>query len=213
MSLKNLRIQIIDDHQLFLQGLELLLRDSSALVLTSSDAEAALNELAVTTPDLILIDLSMPGMNGLAFIQAINARKLLIPVAVLSSTDDLYRIRQVLEAGAFGFIPKSYTSEGLLCAIDCIMKGEVYLPAEMKTKLAFLQAGHKDEVGSFGLSERQIQLLQLLAKGHPNKRISTILNISDETVKTHLRNIFKLLDVSSRTEAVAKALDLNIVTL
>lgn len=213
MDLERLRILLIDDHQLLLQGLERLLLDANAEVRISSDAEAALATLPQNPPDLILIDLFMPGMDGLGFIQAVNARQLLIPIAVISSTDDLLRIQQVLDAGVFGFIPKSYNREALLQAIDLILRGEVFLPEDIREKLAFLNRCGGERQGNLGLSDRQLQIVQLLARGYPNKRISTTLHISDETVKTHLRNIFRQLDVNSRTEAVTKALEMQLVRL
>ncbi|MCB1666451.1 MAG: response regulator transcription factor [Pseudomonadales bacterium] len=213
MDLERLRILLIDDHQLLLQGLERLLLDANAEVRISSDAEAALATLPQNPPDLILIDLFMPGMDGLGFIQAVNARQLLIPIAVISSTDDLLRIQQVLDAGVFGFIPKSYNREALLQAIDLILQGEVFLPKDIREKLAFLNRGGGERQANLGLSDRQLQIVQLLARGYPNKRISTTLHISDETVKTHLRNIFRQLDVNSRTEAVTKALEMQLVRL
>lgn len=210
MDLDGLRILIIDDHQLLLQGLERLLHDANAQVQISANAQDVLERLPEMNPDLILIDLFMPGLDGLGFIQAVSARQLLIPIAVISSTDDLQKIRQVLESGAFGFIPKSYNREELLLAISRILQGEVYVPDDVRNRLAFLST--KAVPQQHGLSDRQVQIVKLLAKGHPNKRISNILNISEETVKTHLRNIFKLLGASTRTEAVAKAVDLEILS-
>ncbi|MGJ8689192.1 MAG: response regulator transcription factor [Gammaproteobacteria bacterium] len=210
MDLDGLRILIIDDHQLLLQGLERLLHDANAQVQISADAQDVLKRLPEMSPDLILIDLFMPGLDGLGFIQAVSARQLLIPIAVISSTDDLQKIRQVLETGAFGFIPKSYNREELLLAIGRILQGEVYVPEDVRNRLAFLSARAVPQ--QHGLSDRQVQIVKLLSRGHPNKRISNILNISEETVKTHLRNIYKLLGVSTRTEAVAKAVDLDILS-
>ncbi|MFK7863873.1 MAG: response regulator [Pseudohongiellaceae bacterium] len=209
MPLTKLKVLLIDDHYLFLEGMHRLLANVVTEVIPFGDAEAALQDLSALNPDLVLIDLSMPGMDGLSFIKAVEARQLLIPVAVLSATENISEIRKVLRAGAFGFIPKSANRESLLEALTVIIGGQVYVPEDIAIRLP--TRGVDEGKDSYGLSPRQIQILELVAKGYPNKKISLILYIKDETVKTHLRNIFQILAVNTRTEAVARALELNLL--
>lgn len=213
MPLKKLKVLLIDDHHLFLEGMRGLLANVVTEVVPSADAESALQNLNKIRPDLVLIDLSMPGMDGLSFIKAVEARKLLIPIVVLSATEDISEIRKVLSAGAFGFIPKSVDKESLLLALTTIVNGTVYVPVDIAARLPTRSEGGGEEKSRYGLSDRQIQILELLAKGYPNKKISLILFIKDETVKTHLRNIFQILSVSTRTEAVTRALELNLLEI
>lgn len=213
MPLSKLKVLLIDDHHLFLQGMQGLLADFVTTVVATDNAEAALLALPETNPDLILIDLSMPGMDGLSFIKAVEARQLLIPVVVLSATEDISDIRKVLEAGAFGFIPKSVDRENLLLALNTVVSGSIYVPESIAGRLPTRGIQTDSEKSNYGLSDRQIQILQLLAKGYPNKKISLILFIKDETVKTHLRNIFQILAVNTRTEAVTRALELNLLEI
>lgn len=213
MPLSKLIVLLVDDHHLFLQGMQGLLADFVTTVIATDDAEAALLALPETKPDLILIDLSMPGMDGLSFIKAIESRQLLIPVVVLSATEDISDIRKVLEAGAFGFIPKSVDRENLLLALNTVVSGSIYVPESIVNRLPTRGTQADDGKSNYGLSDRQIQILELLAKGYPNKKISLILFIKDETVKTHLRNIFQILAVNTRTEAVTRALELNLLEI
>jgi DNA-binding NarL/FixJ family response regulator len=211
MPLSKLKILLIDDHHLFLQGMQSLLAGFVTSVVATDDAEAALLALSETKPDLILIDLFMPGMDGLSFIKAVESRQLLIPVVVLSAAEDISDIRKVLEAGAFGFIPKSVDRENLLLALNTVVSGSIYVPESIVSRLT--ARGVEAEASNYGLSVRQIQILELLAKGYPNKKISLILFIKDETVKTHLRNIFQILAVNTRTEAVTRALELRLLKI
>ncbi len=213
MDLKNLKILIIDDHQLFLQGLRQLLLQLGAIVDISENAERALESLPQSQPDLVLIDLAMPDMDGLSFIQAVAARELLVPVVVVSASEELDRIQLALSAGAFGFLPKSATSEQLQFAIEKVMAGEIFVGEPIASRLAQTEHKRSSNLHSHGLSKRQIQVLNLLAKGYTNKKISLILYVSDETVKSHIRSIFQALNASSRTEAVAKAHSLALLEM
>lgn len=213
MPLSKLKVLLVDDHHLFLQGMQGLLADFVSTVVAVDNAERALLALPKTKPDLILIDLSMPGMDGLSFIKAIEARQLLIPVVVLSATEDISDIRKALDAGAFGFIPKSVDRENLLLALETVVSGSIYVPESIVSRLPTRRIQADVGKSNYGLSYRQIQILELLAKGYPNKKISLILFIKDETVKTHLRNIFQILAVNTRTEAVTRALELELLEI
>jgi len=195
--------------------MEQLLSTMVTSVVSFSDAETCLEQLQSLQPDLILIDLQMPGMDGLSFIQALSARQILVSVLVLSATEDPRKIKQALQAGAFGFISKSADKLELRDALNCVLRGDIYIVPEMEHMVA-LEGDNTEGDGAIndcGLAPRQIQVLQLLAKGYSNKKISLILFISDETVKSHVQKIFQRLNVSSRTEAVTRAIEYNLIDL
>ncbi|MCE2572768.1 response regulator transcription factor [Motilimonas eburnea] len=207
-----MKIVIIDDHHLFLHGMELMLQNSGANVVTFDSAITALTQLKNEQPDLILIDLAMPEMDGFSLLRALDARAMLFPVAVVSASEDIAQISDVLNAGAMGFIPKSYPPEKLLNAIEDISMGHIHVPEMLAVELA----RHKENEQARArctLSSRQLDVLKLLAKGYPNKKVADILNISEDTVKFHLRGIYKALGVSNRTESVTRANELGLLPL
>lgn len=188
-----MKILLTDDHQLFADGLGLVLDSLEGDVecLNAANGHEAL-EVVSHHPDIdvALIDLSMPDMNGIELMRAIRARGHSTPMVLLSSTDDIYSIRAALNAGAVGFIPKSFGREELQTALREILSGNVYLPASTRRALHQLnEAGTAD--GSQGLTERQLSVLGLLARGHANKKIAQILFISENTVKFHVRALLK----------------------
>ncbi len=206
------KIVIIDDHHLFLHGMELMLQNSGAEVVIFDSAATALTRLTSLQPDLILIDLAMPEMDGFSMLRALDARAMLFPIAVVSASEDVAQISDALDAGAMGFIPKSYPPEKLLSAIDDIFSGQIHVPESLVTELAQHKA-NEQERASCTLSPRQLDVLKLLAKGYPNKKVADILNISEDTVKFHLRGIYKELGVSNRTESVTRANELGLLAL
>ncbi|RJG47869.1 response regulator transcription factor [Motilimonas pumila] len=205
-----MNIVIIDDHHLFLHGMQLMLNQVGWQVNCYEKAEIALEAIPELAPDLILIDLSMPAMDGYSMIQALDSRDWLYPVAVVSASEDTQLISDVLEAGAMGFIPKSYQPDELVQAIEHIIDGQVHIPTAIKARIKALKQQQAQPHASL-LSKRQLDVLKLLVKGYPNKRVSVILNISEDTVKFHIRGIFKALEVSNRTEAVTKASELGLI--
>lgn len=206
-----MKIVIIDDHHLFLHGMQLMLNQMGWQVSCYEKAELALEAIPQISPDLVLIDLSMPGMDGFSMIQALDSRDWLYPVAVVSASEDTQLIADVLEAGAMGFIPKSYQPDALVQAIEGIIEGQVHIPEALHQRITALKQQQAQPQAAL-LSKRQLDVLKLLVKGYPNKRVSVILNISEDTVKFHIRGIFKALEVSNRTEAVTKASELGLIS-
>ena len=206
----NIKIAVIDDHHLFLHGMELILKSKGAEVVIFERAELALAALPEIAPDLVLMDLSMPEMDGCSLINELSTRDLLFPVVVVSASEDITQIAEALNAGAMGFIPKSYPPEALINAIEEIIEGNIHIPAAIKLSLQ----QHKQalaQVSTCVLSPRQLDVLTLLAQGHPNKKMADMLNISEDTVKFHLRGLFKILGVSNRTESVSRANELGLL--
>jgi DNA-binding NarL/FixJ family response regulator len=199
-----LRILIVDDHRLFSQGLQFLLSDlnpeANCVCVTSVQAALA---CTATAFDLILLDLRLPDSHHGDGLEKIRLAYEGTPVVILSGETQLDLIRDLIERGAAGFIPKSADTEVLMQALHTILAGGVYLPPESITPQATNPALEP-------LTDRQVEVLLKLMQGKSNRAIASDLNISENTVKTHLAIAFRHLGVSSRTEAVFKAAALGL---
>jgi DNA-binding NarL/FixJ family response regulator len=199
-------VLLIDDHEMFRQGMRFLLTDLNDNIqfTDAGTCEEALKLLSTAEFDLALLDLNMPGTDGLNALRLIRDSYPSVPIAVLSGMDDPDLIRDAIEQGASGFVPKSSSSEVLVAALKLILAGGVYLPQ------AALNAtpGKPGDPGNSRndlLSVRQTDVLLKAIQGKPNKIIAREMNIAEGTVKTHLSAAFKALGVHNRTEAVFAA--------
>jgi len=218
-----MRILLADDHALIRSGLRTELADFVDDVLFVEAWDAASVEAQMSGAeelDLALIDLTMPGMRGVKSIEDLRERHPSVPVIVISGLDAADMARQVLDAGAAGFIPKSAISAVVVQAIRLVLAGGRYVPPELlethgskRAGLATLTRGASD-TRAFGtppaegltmMSPRQREVFELLAKGLSNKHIARALNITEGTVKTHVATIFDVLNVRNRVAAVAEA--------
>jgi DNA-binding NarL/FixJ family response regulator len=219
-----MKILIADDHRLVIEAVKAKLAELEPgieFVLAMSVDEllaSATDEL-----DLAVIDLNMPGADGQAHIDEIRRRHPAVPVIVLSGYEDPAIMRSALERGVLGFIPKAYSPEVMLSAVRLVLAGGVYVPQMMLAALppgivagvAPSPAGEPRAAPPAAsqtlehlrnvLTERQVEVLQLLSQGKPNKLIGRSLGISEGTVKIHLAAIFRALNVRNRTEAVVAA--------
>lgn len=203
-----MKVILVDDHTLFRRGFALLFKqfNEMAEIHEGGCLDDAL-ELAEKHPDanLMLLDLSMPGMNGSTSIEQITAAYPHLPVVVLSAKDGKADVQAMLAAGALGFIPKSSSPEVMESAIHLVLSGGVYLPPEL------LQAEPQEQVGTIGgnlsikLTNRQLDVLRMLVVGMPNKQICRELNLGDTTVRAHIVAIFRVLGVNNRTQAANAA--------
>lgn len=206
-----MHVLLIDDHEMFRQGMRFLLTDlhDDIRFTDASSCEEALLALSVGEPDLALLDLNMPGTDGLTALRQIRAAHPAVPVAVLSGMDEPDLIRSAIEQGASGFIPKASSSEVLIAALKLILAGGVYLP---RAALDASPARPTDAGGARSelLSERQTDVLLKAIQGKPNKVIAREMDIAEGTVKTHLSAAFRALGVHNRTEAVFAAARLGL---
>jgi DNA-binding NarL/FixJ family response regulator len=205
-----MKIVICDDHALFRAGLRLVLREleGSPELLEASGAEETLR-LVEAHPDLdlLLMDLEMPGMNGLEALDTLRARVPAIPVVIVSASERQADVRDALDRGAAGFIPKSSSAPVLLAALRLILSGGVYVPplvlaataTEPPRPAAMDRRG--DRVA--GLTPRQLEVLELMAAGRTNREICDALGIAEGTVKAHVATVLETLGVANRTEAGA----------
>lgn len=190
---EQLSLLLVDDHRIFLDGLSLALaplcKDLQICTAESAaDAEICLQHASF---DLILLDLRLPDMPGLALLQRWQQQGRMTPVAILSASDSNLDAQAALAAGALGFISKSANSDELRQAVTRVLLGET-LPTP--------QQGDKTQ-----LTPRQLEILRLLADGLPNKSISRQLGVSEDTVKTHLKSLFQEFAVHTRTACVSAA--------
>jgi DNA-binding NarL/FixJ family response regulator len=199
---------IVDDHALLREALGHVL---AALVPGAEVHEAAepeqAFELIEREPDLdlVLLDLALPGMHGIAVLKSLRERHPAIAVVVVSASVDRETVRRVLDNGAMGYIPKSSSNEVLKSALQLVLAGGVYIPPELlgrgEAPTAAPQPGLRSPT-DIGLTERQAQILALLVQGEPNKVICRELDLAESTVKNQVTTILKALNVTNRTQAV-----------
>lgn len=201
-----MRVLIADDHQLFIDGIRHILHKLDA-VMEITEANRAGQAIDILESgqafDLILIDLSMPGMNGMSILQRMHARKTWLPLVVVSAEENPHTIKSALDAGALGFIPKAHSSQQMLSALNAILEGNIYIPLDIEKQIAHL--GTRRPTLEGGITKRQYDVLQLLAKGYSNKQIATSLFLTEHTVKAHISALFTTLNASNRTDCVQTA--------
>jgi DNA-binding NarL/FixJ family response regulator len=195
-----IRILLADDHRMVRAGLRSLLAaaDDVEVVAEAADGAQAVQAVADSGPDLVLMDLSMPVLDGIAATRAIRTAHPDVRVVVLSSFDDQDRVRQAVAAGATGYVLKDCTPEDLLAAIRSAAAG--HAPLDPRVAGALLPRTEAPSVAE-QLSQREIQVLRLASQGMANKQIGRSLGIAERTVKVHLGNIFRRIGVSDRTSA------------
>ena len=202
------RFIIVDDHPLFRGALSQALSASfeNAEILEAGSLDELTERLAATTDfDLILLDLTMPGVHGVSGLIYLRAQHPEVPVVIVSASDDAETIRNCLHCGASGFIPKSQPVERIRDAIRKIIGGELWLPPDVD--LTNVPTGDSTELVSrlATLTPQQVRVLMMLGEGLLNKQIAYKLNVSEATVKAHVSAILQKLGVDSRTQAVIAA--------
>ena len=196
-----IRILIVDDHPVVCSGLTSMLSMQAGLEVTGSAAcgEEALAIVQRDCPDLMLLDLRMPGMDGIAVLNALKQMEHVPRVVVLTSFEKEEDIYRAVRAGAHGYLLKDTSESEMIAAINIVHSGKRYIPRHIAARLT-------DRMMRSDLTARELQILELLAQGSTNKQIAGSLSISDNTVRHHVNNIMEKLQVSDRTEAVATAL-------
>jgi two-component system, NarL family, response regulator len=203
---KKIRIFSVDDHPIVRLGLRALIETTPDLELVgeSSDAAAAVDLVEATRPDVTLVDLRMPGMGGIEFIAALRKRIPGAKAIVLTSFENEEDVFRAIQAGAHGYVLKSDFRETIVEAVRSVNAGERYLPPRLAGRLATRNAAP-------ALSDREVEVLRLVAKGFSNVEIGGALHIAESTVKNHVRSIFDKLEASDRTEAVTIAIRKGII--
>jgi len=209
-----MKILVVDDHSLITDALSVLFLDldPAAEVLTTRTAEGGMDLLEKNPDlDLVVLDLGMPGVSGTSLLESMVAHSPEMKILVLSGQQDPRNVMRVLQLGAAGFVPKSMASDTLLAAVKFVLSGGVYIPADLLeevNRVAMIGTPERPrEVNAtrVELTERQEQVLHLLARGAPIKIICRELGLSEGTVKTHVTAIYRAFNASNRTEALLAA--------
>jgi DNA-binding NarL/FixJ family response regulator len=210
-----LKLLVVDDHALTREGMRLSLckLQASVCVLEAANADEA-HAVIKGNPDLdlVLLDLGLPGTSGMSLLEDLRRDLDGVPVMVISGSDQSAIIRQALDLGATGFIPKTASLDVLLQAVRLVLAGGTYIPKQALAETAYGTPRATENGRDLGqaLTDRQRQTLVLMAQGKPNKIIAAELGISEATVKSHVTEILRILRVSNRTQAVIAARTLGI---
>ena len=212
-----IRVLLADDHALVREGTRRLLETEKdvEVVAEAANGEEAVEATKRLHPDIAIMDIAMPGMGGIEATRAIKVSCPETAVLVLSAYDDEPYLMKLLEVGAAGFLLKNVHGKELISAIRAVSRGESVLQPSIAEKIMLRmssQTGTQQSTKDL-LSERELEVLRLAARGLPNKEIARRLGLSIRTVHSHLANIFMKMHVGSRTEAVLQALRQGMISL
>ncbi len=205
-----LRIVLVDDHTLFRKGLaELLELDGAIRVVAMTGHPEEVQELLHShQPDILIMDLSMPGADGISIMQRLKGEGFDLPILILTVSEAEEDLARALRAGANGYLLKSMEPDEVVDAVQRAVKGEVVVAPTMTAKLVSLLDGKNNTTSLLDtLTQREREILSHLAKGESNKAIARSLDISYDTVKLHVRHILAKLNLSSRVEAAVFAVE------
>ena len=208
--MKKIRVLLADDHETVRQGLKLLIdrQPDMEVVAEAGDGRVAAQRAGAVQPTVAIVDVSMPQMNGLAATKAI--REVAPATAVVALTrygDDAY-VKELLNAGALGYVLKQSPSAELVDAVRAAASGQRYLDRNLASHVAgaYLERGGRQRATSTAISDRESEVLRLMALGHSNKDIAASLTLSVKTVEVHKANAMRKLGLAGRTEVVRYAL-------
>jgi len=221
---ENMKLQVLlaDDHALFRDGMRYVLQQLSEqvdVICAGDFAETLRQATANPALDLALLDLNMPGSNGVASIRIFNRNFPGIPLVVVSGSDRRTEMEGVMKYGAMGFISKMTSAKEMVNALRMVLAGDIYFPPQLLAQLNAAPGNCEtdDKAGSpniqFGITKRQLQTLQYLAEGYTNKEIAFKLELAEGTIKAHVSGAYQVLRVTNRLDAVRKAQDLGLITL
>jgi DNA-binding NarL/FixJ family response regulator len=205
-----IRVLLVDDHAVVRRGLRgfFELQDDILIVGEAQDGAQAVAMVEQHAPDVVLMDLLMPVMDGIAATAEIKSRFPDVEVVALTSFIEEERVTAALEAGATGYLLKDADADDVAVAVRRAHAGEVHLDPQVARMLARrIRSRRDDEPAREALTEREREVLSLVAKGHSNKEIASILDITERTARTHVSNILGKLDLASRTQAALWAIE------
>ena len=211
-----IKIMIADDHSMIREGLKSLLEleGDIQVVAEAEDGVDCLEKLKICTPDVLLLDINMPRKNGLEVLQTLKSSKSKVKVLVLTVHNEVEYLMKAVDIGVDGYILKDSESAELKKAIFSIVEGENYIqPSLIPALNSKMIEMNRDEGKIESLTKRELEVLKLLAVGMYNKEVAEKLNISERTVKNHVSNIFKKIEVTDRTQAAVFAIRNNLIEL
>jgi DNA-binding NarL/FixJ family response regulator len=213
----SIRVLIADDHEVVRRGLSLVLETEKdfCVVGEASTGQQALEVALQQRPDVLVLDLKMPDMDGIAVLKAVKRQAPYTRVVLLTGFEVDDAILRAVQEGADGFLFKDAAPAELCRAIRLVAAGKAYLQPEVTTKLVHLMAKRTTPGPSKGstLTPREREVLRLMARGHSNQEIAELTGVSLETVRSHVKNILQKLDQPNRTRAVLYALRSDLVSL
>ncbi|HEY6020127.1 MAG TPA: response regulator transcription factor [Candidatus Paceibacterota bacterium] len=210
-SKTKIRVLLADDHHIVRQGIRQLLESAKDIevIAEAGDGEEAQSLIQQVKPDVAVLDIQMPKASGIEVTRWLRAHLPEVGVLILTAYDDDPYVMAVLQAGANGYVLKTATMEDLIQAVRDVYEGKSALDASITKKLMANLFKRSDSKPVEPLTDRELDVLRLAAKGYTNKAIGIQLNISDRTVQGHLAHIFAKMQATSRTEAVMRAVSLG----
>lgn len=209
-------VMITDDHSMIREGLRQLLEleGDFKVVAEACDGVECMDKLATITPDVMLLDINMPRMNGLEVLQKMKEKRMKIKVLVLTVHNEVEYLLKAVDIGVDGYLLKDSESAELKKAILAVSRGENYIQPNLIPVLnAKMIDRNKDTIKIESLTRREMDVLKLLSLGMYNKEVAEKLEISERTVKNHVSNIFKKIEVTDRTQAAVFAIRNNLVQI
>lgn len=211
-----INIMIVDDHSMIREGLKQLLESDGDMrvVEEASDGVECLEKIGTANPDVLLLDINMPRMNGLEVLAKLKEKKIKTKVLVLTVHNEIDYLLKAVEIGINGYLLKDSESSELKKAIVSVVDGENYIQPSLIPSLnakMIQRDNDKDKIED--LTRRELEVLKLLATGNYNKEIAEELGISERTVKNHVSNIFKKIEVTDRTQAAVFAIRNNLIMI
>ena len=209
-------VMITDDHSMIREGLKQLLEleGEFKVIAEACDGVECINTLETVKPDVLLLDINMPNMNGLEVLQKMKEKKMKIKVLVLTVHNEVEYLLKAVDIGVNGYLLKDSESAELKKAILAVVNGENYIqPSLIPVLNSKMIDRDNDSVKIESLTKREMEVLKNLSYGMYNKEIAEKLDISERTVKNHISNIFKKIEVTDRTQAAVFAIRNNLITI
>lgn len=206
-----MKVVLIDDHALFREGLETLLKRRGVEVTSCSNGNEGVEAVHATQPDVVMVDLRMPEINGVQTLKLLREKDSEIPILILTTSDDAADLKECLRHDASGYLLKDMDPDDLVVALRKVIAGEMVVAPELAGKLATIVKNRDEDIEEesksifSSLSPREMEILSHLTEGQSNKVIARHLGISDGTVKLHVKSILKKLGLHSRVEAAVLA--------
>ena len=217
MAERIINVMITDDHSMIREGLKQLLEleGDFKVIAEACDGVECMEKLEEITPDVLLLDINMPNMNGLEVLEKMKERRFRkIKVLVLTDHSEVEYLLKAVDIGVNGYLLKDSESAELKKAIVAVMNGEDYIqPSLIPVLNAKMIDRDKDGLKIDSLTKRELEVLKLLSVGMYNKEVAETLEISERTVKNHVSNIFKKLEVTDRTQAAVFAIRNNLISI
>jgi DNA-binding NarL/FixJ family response regulator len=210
------KVMIADDHSMIREGLKQLLEleGDFQVIAEACDGVECMNKLLTVKPDVLLLDINMPNMNGLEVLQKMKDKRMKVKVLVLTVHNEVEYLLKAVNIGVNGYLLKDSESAELKKAINAVVGGDDYIqPSLIPLLNAKMIDIDKDSVKIEKLTRRELEVLKLLAVGKYNKEVAEELEISERTVKNHVSNIFKKIGVTDRTQAAVFAIRNNLITI